>query len=343
MQHPLVSVIVPVYNVLPYLQESLDSLLVQTYPLMEILIIDDGSTDGSGAVCDAYQEKDPRIHVIHQSNKGLSAARNAGLDRMTGDLVAFLDSDDTFLPEMIRLMVNAIEKENADLAVCGYGKLSTQEKMKPEKVSQKNRIMYSEAAVLSSREALNALFLGKLNPAVWNKLYKRELWNTLRFPEGYVYEDSHTTYLVLEQCKRIVFVSQMLVLYRKHRPGSITNSFSEKNIHDYQLVKTRLEGYVKSHTPELFSQEDCERYMKRSLFSLAVACANMMTHATKENQNALKEFYARILQIIEERKKIDRSFKLKVFFAMFYFCPRLIPAALKIYGMYKKCIALGRG
>ena len=115
----LVSVIVPVYNVLPYLRESLDSVINQTYKDLEIIIVDDGSTDGSDAVCEEYA-KDSRVKVIHQKNHGLSAARNVGLDIARGDYIAFLDSDDVYLPDMIQTMVEGIQKSQADVVVCGF-------------------------------------------------------------------------------------------------------------------------------------------------------------------------------------------------------------------------------
>ena len=116
---PLVSVIIPVYNVRPYLREALESVLGQTYRNLEILIINDGSNDGSEAVCDEYEKKDPRITVVHQENKGLSTARNVGLNRRTGDYVAFLDPDDAFHPDMIWILMGALRRNGAKIAVCG--------------------------------------------------------------------------------------------------------------------------------------------------------------------------------------------------------------------------------
>ena len=128
---PLVSVIVPVFNVLPFLREALDSVIHQTYRNLEILIVDDGSTDGSGEVCDEYLI-DPRVRVIHQPHQGLSAARNAALDRMAGalirvkdqvmagEIVAFLDSDDVFFPDAIQTMLSAMQRTDADIVMGGY-------------------------------------------------------------------------------------------------------------------------------------------------------------------------------------------------------------------------------
>ncbi len=114
----LISIVIPVYNVRPYLAEALDSVIHQTYANLEILLVDDGSTDGSGEICDEYASKDPRIRVIHQENKGLSASRNAGLDRMRGESVAFLAPDDAFDPCFIEKLAAALNREQADLAMC---------------------------------------------------------------------------------------------------------------------------------------------------------------------------------------------------------------------------------
>ena len=117
---PLVSVIIPVYNVKHYIRECIDSVIHQTYSNLDIILIDDGSVDGSDSMCDYYKLKDKRIRVIHQENHGLSAARNAGLDVMLGDFVSFLDSDDSFFPDMIQKMVSGIVKTNSDIIACGY-------------------------------------------------------------------------------------------------------------------------------------------------------------------------------------------------------------------------------
>ena len=117
---PLVSVIIPVYNVVPYLQQSIESVIKQTYTNLDIIIVDDGSTDGSGRTCDNYQKLDSRIIVIHQENRGLSGARNTGLDIAQGEYIAFLDPDDMMLPNMIEETVHNISRFDAGIAVCGY-------------------------------------------------------------------------------------------------------------------------------------------------------------------------------------------------------------------------------
>ncbi len=125
----LVSIIIPVYNVAPYLVEALESAIHQTYKNLEIIIIDDGSTDGSETICDEYARKDHRVRVIHQDNKGLSAARNIGLGIMTGDAVAFLDSDDALEFDYVEKLVEAMNREDADIVICRFTIHNTVEKM----------------------------------------------------------------------------------------------------------------------------------------------------------------------------------------------------------------------
>jgi len=131
---PLVSVIIPVYNVAKFLRESLDSAVNQTYKNLEIILVDDGSTDGSEIICDEYAGLDSRIKVIHQKNKGLSEARNTGLDIMTGSIVSFLDSDDVFYPDNIRRMVETMLTTNADVVTCRHENYVTEDRLDSETV-----------------------------------------------------------------------------------------------------------------------------------------------------------------------------------------------------------------
>ena len=245
---PLISVIIPVFNVAPYLREALDSVIQQTYPQLEIIIVDDGSTDGSGEICDEYCS-DARVQVIHQENRGLSGARNAGLDRAAGEYIAFLDSDDAWHPNFIRKLLGAME--NVDIAICQYEvhrqKLETRGYIQPA----------AKKGFYSRKEALCALVGGTINVSVWNKLYRKELWKETRFPEGHNYEDTVTTYRIFDLCGLIFFLDEPLYLHRK-RPGSITQTGSRKNIEDWNLACQHLEAFVETHTPELFS----ERHLK---------------------------------------------------------------------------------
>lgn len=238
---PLVSVIIPVYNVAPYLREALDSVVNQSYRNLEIIVIDDGSTDDSGSICDEYKH-DSRVQVIHQENRGLSGARNTGLDRMTGEYVAFLDSDDAFTLQMIERMVSAIQRTNADLVVCGYEVYKTEgqlyKKQWPYDVFQ-----FKSEELISSREALNRLIARKLTICVWDKVYKKKIWENIRFPKGYVYEDVFVILHVLESCGMISIVSKSYVLHRE-RGYSITKTCSNENINYCLMAYRYMEEYI---------------------------------------------------------------------------------------------------
>ena len=247
MKEALVSVIVPVYNVAPYLKEALDSVVNQTYRNLEIIIIDDGSTDGSETICDEYK-RDSRVRVIHQQNRGLSGARNAGLDIMTGDFAAFLDSDDYYYPDMISKMVEEADRNNADIVICAFDW--------NEKKYGNGRRSYN------SIEALKMMISGKMELAVWNKIYKHAIWNGIRFPEGHNYEGTRTTYKLLEKAEKIEEIPECLMFHRT-RSDSIVQTQSKKNLLDFFLACDEYEGYVKANTPEKFTQEEYNRFCEK--------------------------------------------------------------------------------
>lgn len=231
----LVSVIVPVYNVESYLKECVDSLIHQTYQNIEIILINDGSTDNSGQVCDQYCEIDKRISVIHKENGGQSDARNVGLDVAVGDYIMFVDSDDFVADNYVELMLATMVSEQADIVCCGfsftdeYGKVT---------VSVSNKAK----AVISAEETLHLLIQDN-NPIenyVWNKIYKRCYFDKEKFPIGRLYEDVATTYKILIKCNTVALIPNELYYYRL-RPGSTVHEANMKSIED--SVRVQLERY----------------------------------------------------------------------------------------------------
>lgn len=222
-----ISVIIPVYNVIPYLKNALESVINQTYSNLEILLIDDGSTDESGKLCDIYAKLDPRIKVYHTSNNGLSAARNIGLQHCTGEYIAFLDSDDWLENNALELMLSKILSVDADIAVCYiYHEFSDYQEAS-------NYPEYAE--ICEGTDILRDYLHGKgLNNGIWTKLYKRNIFEQIRFPEGRYYEDLAVTYKLLSKAKKLIRIQRPLIHYRQRR-GSITQSHSLKNLTDYWL------------------------------------------------------------------------------------------------------------
>ncbi len=217
---PEVSVIVPVYNVEPYLRRCIDSLVNQTLQNIEIILIDDGSTDGCGAICDEYATKDTRIRVVHQENAGLSEARNAGIDRARADFLMFVDSDDWVEPEFCELPLMLAKKHKADLVMFQF-RYSKNGRI------QRKRLDVSEG-IKTQKEALG-LLASDAGMMAWNKLYHRELFRTNRYPKGKVYEDVVLTPVLVHLAQKVVY-STAVLYNQEYRAGSITTIHSEENM-----------------------------------------------------------------------------------------------------------------
>ena len=241
---PLVSVIIPVYNVAPYLRASLESVISQTYHDLEILVIDDGSTDGSGAICDEYEGRDPRIRVAHQENRGLSGARNTGLRMMTGDVVAFLDSDDRFYPDAVEAMVGAMEKDGSDISICRFERTE-------------KWIITSEPieGTFSSHEAFGLLMGRKIGFSVCSKFFRSALWSGIQFPEKRNFEDAAVLHLLLYRAERVSLINRDLIRYQG-RPGSITHDCSSRNAEDWVWSYSHLPLFISEHTPAEFTEAE---------------------------------------------------------------------------------------
>ena len=209
MDSTLVSVIVPVFNTGKYLQDCLDSIIGQTYKNLEILLIDDGSTDESGKICDTYSTRDTRIKAFHRENQGVSAARNFGIEHCTADWLMFVDADDVLHRELINTVLSIAEQQKSDIVEFGYKKFINQ-------LPNVDVIDYKLES-FSGREMLRNLFMpgmGIQTDAVWSKIYRKELWNTIRFPLNKRFEDTATSYQVLYKANKVTYVNSELYFYR---------------------------------------------------------------------------------------------------------------------------------
>ena len=221
---PVVSIIVPVYNVKSYVGECVESLCRQTYTNLEILLVDDGSTDGSGEVCDEYAGRDERIRVIHQANRGLSGARNMGLDDARGEYIAFVDSDDLVSTNYVETLYELLMKYEADIAACAYVKGTTEQLTD---IREKVLSLDNVKEICMPSVKLLKQWHGKYKQqetVAWNKLYCREVWNgrkKIRFPESRNHEDVLISHVVVQGAKTIVLTTEILYFYRI-RKGSIT-------------------------------------------------------------------------------------------------------------------------
>lgn len=237
----LVSIIVPVYNVEKYFTRCINSLISQTYKNIEIILIDDGSTDNSGKLCDeASLHYGNKVVVIHKKNEGLSDARNTGIKIAKGYYIAFVDSDDFVSNDMIQTMVSDLQKYNVDIACIGFQEFSD------ETFNISSAIQENHIDIYDRFQAIKILFsnTGFCNFS-WNKLYKAELFLDIKFPYGRKMEDLGTTYLLFEKSQRILYNHQKLYYYNQHH-GSILHNINDKFYIDKFALTTERYFYLKN-------------------------------------------------------------------------------------------------
>lgn len=234
MEDPKISLIIPVYNAEEYLPRCIDSILNQSYKNLEIILVDDGSKDGSGKMCDDFALKDPRIVVVHQLNGGASSARNHGLDIASGELIAFVDSDDFIHPDMYRVLHQALVQDNADIAQCSFINVEDSEMILPETIQQSEIIDKLEAARRISYEY--PLFY----IVVWNKIYRRSIFRDIRFPLSKMYEDEFLSLKLFFETNRISVVNTPLYYYYQSPVSVMRGSFSKQKLQYIEAIEERL-------------------------------------------------------------------------------------------------------
>lgn len=229
---PFVSVIIPVYNVSRYLPQCIESVISQTYQNIEIVIIDDGSTDGSGKICDQYAERDPRIRVIHSMNRGLASARNLGLENARGTFISFIDSDDWMEPHAIEALLRAAVETDADVVKAGH-------------CSEHVGIIHHFGMgadgfhTYHGQEIMSAFSEGVFGHVAWNKLYRAECFDGIRYPDGQNYEDVSTTWKILKKLAESGAAATALpdeLFHFRIRKSSISHTWSFKNVTDSWLA-----------------------------------------------------------------------------------------------------------
>ena len=242
----LLSIIVPVYNTAEYLDACVGSIVGQTYKELEIILVDDGSTDGSPALCDAWAEKDPRIRVIHKENGGLSSARNAGMAAASGKYFGFVDSDDVVSCRMFEIMLSLAEEHKADIAQCGYVSFSDRSAFIFDKKAPGETFEFDAHAAVES-----LLVDGRVDVICWNKLVNRSIACIVPFEEGRINEDVLWTYRVIEKAVKTAVTSEPLYGYYQ-RPGSIMNSrYTEKRFDGIYALGQRARE-IKLAFPDLY-------------------------------------------------------------------------------------------
>ncbi len=243
MDSKLISVIVPIYKVEKYLDRCINSIINQTYHNLEILLVDDGSPDNSGKICDEYAQKDKRIKVIHKQNGGLSDARNAALKIAQGDYIGFVDSDDYIKEDMFETLFRLSEENNAEISIVSYYEL-----IEDRLISVRDS---GELQIMDKIEAIKELLIDtKIQSYAWNKLFKKELFNGITFPTGKNFEDIATTLILFEKCNKVVLLEEPKYYYIR-RNDSIVGIRNYKTYYDYLEVIKDKYFYLKDKYPEI--------------------------------------------------------------------------------------------
>lgn len=238
----LISIVVPVYKVEKYLNKCIESILNQTYKNLEIILVDDGSPDRCGEICDEYAKKDDRVKVVHQENRGVSACRNLGIDISNGDFVGFIDSDDYIAENMYQQLYETIKKDGTDMAICDF--LYVDEAEIPVTAMNEKSPIRSE--VLSCWQMLKKLVepMHWYYILPWNKLYKKEILTKNRFPEGKRYEDEVIAHWIMGECDNVSCIKEKLYFYRQQKGSFMNREYDAKNLEAVEAFFDRTEFFL---------------------------------------------------------------------------------------------------
>ena len=258
---PRLSIIVPVYKVEQYIHKCVEFILNQSFSDFELLLVDDGSPDNCGKICDEYAKKDGRIRVIHKENGGLSDARNFGIEAAKGEVLSFIDSDDYIDSHMYEEMLEYMDKHNLDV-VCADVYIVRGEKLKFNP-------RYPENKIFVGQEAVNEILNGALDNSACNKIYKRSVVADVRYPKGRVYEDVATTYKIIFNSKRVGYMCKPYYYYIKRESSIVASSFNSKSRYDQFIgYKERL-AFAEAHSID--AVEQCRKHAVSTALSTLTA------------------------------------------------------------------------
>lgn len=252
MEQSLLSIIVPVYNVEEFIDECLESIVRQTYHNLEIIVVDDGSTDSSGKKCDEWSECDNRIVVIHKKNGGLSDARNAGLEIAKGKYIGFVDSDDVIHPQMYQRLYETLQQTDSEISCCGVQKIYTAENFSEQKIVQSKAESYTDSEAL-----LSIIKDEKIRVTVWNKLYMRNVIGNTVFEFGRCHEDEFWSYRIFGKTKKIVVLDEKYYGYRQRENSIMSRKYSVRNLDILEARAERLR-FLEENYPELVNEARCD-------------------------------------------------------------------------------------
>lgn len=294
MDRPLISIIVPVYNVERYLPRCVDSILAQTYENIEIILVNDGSTDSSGELCEDYAHRDSRVQTIHKANEGLADARNQGIQASAGMYCCFVDSDDYVADDYIAYLYQMARANCAQIAVCGYQKVYPSKGYLFDRIFCENNTNKT-VRVYDSFHALEALLYQRgIIASAWGRLFQRELFSELGFPKGRQHEDVAVMYRLFEHARKIVIGDEKKYYYQQ-RPDSIVHSAFDERRMDYIYFTQECITYMQDRHPELVNAAVSRHFS---------ACFELLASIGKDKKAHGKAYEELVQEIKKHRKTV---------------------------------------
>ena len=293
MDNNLISIIIPVYNVEKYLEECVESVVKQTYKNLEIILVDDGSTDNSGKICDNYAVKDKRIKVIHKENGGQSDARNAGLDICTGDFIGFIDSDDYVEADMFETLIKNIYENDADIVSCRWFTEYVNNKIK-DGIGQRYILNNDDIIIRGFGENL-------LSCGVWDKLFKKDVFESMRFPKGKIFEDTYINIKIFLNVSKVVIIPDALYHYRQ-RKSSVSHDV------DYKQLNDQIEAYEEQQK-DIVKFGKCNKCLNRAEAMLLNVKRTAVYNMLINNDNKIEKLDLNcfLQEICSKRKDIIKN------------------------------------
>lgn len=300
----ILSIIIPVYNVKQYLESTLENVLNQKFRDFELILVDDGSTDGSGKICDRFADADNRVIVIHQKNAGVSAARNAGVASAKGEYIGFVDSDDLIEPAMFETLIDVALRNEAYVVQCRHNRL---ESVQEVEFTGQERLIDGKTFVREIFTHKGGEYTNQV--ALWSKIYRKEMFENVHFPEGRTYEDEQETYKLCLFAKKIVMIPDEFYHYVK-RENSIITGISAKKMLDKQYALMDRLNYLPKYIPELeevcvkkfcnFSEHIlCQLFDNNEYDAINSASKNLLSQKTEINKhlNIYQKIYYACLKV----------------------------------------------
>lgn len=328
MKQPLISIIVPIYKVELYLARCLNSIIHQTYSNLEIILVDDGSPDKCGDICEEYKLQDSRIRIIHKENGGLSDARNAGLDISTGEYIALVDSDDWVAPNYIQVLFDLIKNNGADISICNLLLVYNN-----EEIINADNNKNVEVKKYTNIQALEQYFEEySLQMIVAHcKLYKAELFKNIRYPLGKIHEDEYTTYKLLYSANKVMFTTSCLYYYFQRSDSIIGAGFNLNGRYNYlEAIEERILFY-KQISLKILWENTIRGYFEEIIY---IYDKQIQYKGKKEDFNILLKKARRLHKSILSS---GFNFKFRAYYLMFILFPR---TTIKLHKLYMKSRSL---